>query len=213
MSGIYLAAGQSSRMGKPKLPLELSPGVALGSMALRALLSSEIGRVHVVVRPDDPLVWLQEVRHDPRFSSQLHIVVCEEASLGMSYSIRAGVDAALSSLPKPDAVMIGLGDQPFVTAAMVRRLFAVIGDRPEIDFAASSVDGVVMPPAVLRNTMFGALRGLKGDMGARKLFGSPEYAGEIVKFDGEDAELLLDVDDENSLRVAERRYRYFRDHS
>lgn len=160
-----------------------------------------------MVRPDDPLAWLADMRNNSRYANQLHIVVCEEASLGMSYSIRSGVDAALSSFPKPDAVVIGLGDQPFVTAAMVRRLLSIMGERPEIDFAASSVDGAVMPPAIIRNTMFNALRGLKGDMGARKLFGSPEYNGEIVAYDGEAAELLLDVDDEKSLRLAERRYR------
>mgnify|MGYP002398961890 CR=1 FL=1 len=178
-------------------------------MALRALLASRIGRVHIVVRPDDSLAWLHEIRNDPRYASQLHIVVCEDAGLGMSYSIRAGVDAALSSLPEPDALLIGLGDQPFVTAAMVRRLLAVIRKQPSIDFAASSVDGIVMPPAVIRNTMFNALRELKGDIGARKLFGSPDYNGEMVEFHGEDAELLLDVDDENSLRIAQRRYHCF----
>lgn len=160
-----------------------------------------------MVRPDDPLAWLLELRQDPRYASQLHIVVCKEASLGMSYSIRAGVDAALSSLPMPDAVAIGLGDQPFVTAAMVRRLLAIMERRPENDFAASSVDGAVMPPAVIRNTMFAALRGLTGDAGARKLFASADYKGEIVDYEGEAAELLLDVDDKDSLLIAERRYR------
>ncbi|WP_284241519.1 nucleotidyltransferase family protein [Paenibacillus glycanilyticus] len=198
-------------MGKPKLPLELSPGVALGSMALRVLLASGLGRIFAVVRPDDPLHWLQEIRNDPRYATQLHIVVCEEASLGMSYSIRAGVDAALSSLPESDAVVIGLGDQPFVTAAMVRRLLAVMEDNPMLDYAASSVEGIVMPPAVIRQSMFPSLRGLRGDMGARKLFSSAEYAGEIIAYGGEEADLLLDVDDEQSLRVAERRYRRNRD--
>ncbi|MCK9861408.1 NTP transferase domain-containing protein [Paenibacillus sp. ATY16] len=197
-------------MGKPKLPLELSPGVALGSLALRALLASGIGRIHLVVRPDDPLTWLQDLRESSLYAPQLNIVVCEEASLGMSYSIRAGVDAALSSLPVPDAVVIGLGDQPFVTAAMVRRLLVVMEENPGLDFAASSMRGVVMPPAVIRHTMYKALRGLKGDMGARKLFASPDYTGEIVEFGEEAAELLLDVDDEDSLGQAVRRYRQIR---
>ncbi|WP_341805904.1 nucleotidyltransferase family protein [Paenibacillus lupini] len=211
MSGIYLAAGQSSRMGKPKLPLELSPGLALGSMALRALLDSEMEQMHVVVRPDDPLNWLAGLRNDPRYTTKLHIVVCEETSLGMSYSIRAGVDAALSSSPTSDAIVIGLGDQPFVTAAMVRRLLSIMRERPELDFAASSVAGVVMPPAVISKSMFVALRGLRGDMGARKLFGSSDYSGEVITYEGEEADLLLDVDDENSLHLAERRYRLIRE--
>ncbi|WP_336773068.1 nucleotidyltransferase family protein [Paenibacillus sp. MMO-58] len=197
-------------MGKPKLPLELSPGVALGSMALRAFLASGIGRIHLVVRPDDPLTWLQDIRKSSLYATQLNIVVCEEASLGMSYSIRAGVDAVLSSLPVPDAVVIGLGDQPFVTAAMVRRLLVIMEENPALDFAASSMRGVVMPPAVIRHTMYKALRGLKGDMGARKLFALPNYAGEIVEFGGEDDELLLDVDDEYSLGLAAKRYRQTR---
>lgn len=180
-------------------------------MALRALLTSGIGRIHIVVRPDDPLAWLRDIRRDSLYDSQLNIVVCEEASLGMSYSIRAGVDAALSSLPVPDAIVIGLGDQPFVTAAMVRRLLVVMKENPALDFAASSVRGTVMPPAVIRHTMYKALRSLKGDMGARKLFGSPDYRGEIIEFGEEGEELLLDVDDEDSLGQAIRRYRQIRD--
>lgn len=168
-------------------------------------------RVHVVVRPDDPLNWLTGLRNDPRYTIKLHIVVCEEASLGMSYSIRAGVDAALSSPPTSDAIVIGLGDQPFVTAAMVRRLLSIVGERPELDFAASSVEGVVMPPAVITKSMFAALRGLRGDMGARKLFGSPDYSGEVIEYEGEESDLLLDVDDENSLHLAECRYRLIRE--
>ncbi|ACT01960.1 Uncharacterized MobA-related protein-like protein [Paenibacillus sp. JDR-2] len=163
-----------------------------------------------MVRPDDPLTWLHDIRESTLYTPQLNIVVCEEASLGMSYSIRAGVDAALSSLPVSDAVVIGLGDQPFVTAAMVRRLLVVMEENPALDFAASSMRGVVMPPAVIRHTMYKALCGLKGDMGARKLFSSPDYEGEILEFDGEDAELLLDVDDEYSLGQAVRRYRQIR---
>ncbi len=163
-----------------------------------------------MVRPDDPLTWLQDIRKSSLYATQLNIVVCEEASLGMSYSIRAGVDAVLSSLPVPDAVVIGLGDQPFVTAAMVRRLLVIMEENPALDFAASSMRGVVMPPAVIRHTMYKALRGLKGDMGARKLFALPNYAGEIVEFGGEDDELLLDVDDEYSLGLAAKRYRQTR---
>ncbi|WP_243867130.1 NTP transferase domain-containing protein [Paenibacillus sp. BK720] len=193
-------------MGKPKLPLELSPGVTLGSMALRALLASGIGRIHLVIRPDDPLAWLRDIRRDKLYVSQLNIVVCEEASLGMSYSIRAGVDAALSSSPNPDAIVIGLGDQPFVTAAMVRRLLAVMEENPALDFAASSADGIIMPPAIIRQSMYPALRGLRGDMGARKLFGSPEYKGKIIEFRGKDAEWLLDVDDEAGFDLAVRRF-------
>lgn len=180
----------------------------VGRMALHALLANDLQELHVVVRPDDPLSWLSSpsIESEHLSRSQLEIIVCADAYKGMSYSIRSGVDAILSSNPNVDAIVIALGDQPFITAEMVRRLIMLMKENAEIDYAASSNKGVVMPPAILAKTMFPALLKLEGDAGARKLLLSADYRGMIVNYEGNDSQLLLDVDDEISLADARDYY-------
>lgn len=183
--------------------------MTVGRMALHALLDNDLQELHVVVRPNDPLLWINSptIEHDHSLPSQLHIVQCADAYKGMSYSIHSGVESILSSCPETDAIVIQLGDQPFISAEMVRRLMVLMQENPGLDYVASSCNGVIMPPAVVAVTMFSALMALEGDAGARKLFLSGLYQGITVNYDGEHSRLLLDVDDEISLSEARDYYR------
>ncbi|WP_248925146.1 nucleotidyltransferase family protein [Paenibacillus hamazuiensis] len=55
--GIYLAAGQSSRMGTAKLSLELPDGRRLGTLALAEALLSRLAGIVAVTRPGQRLDW------------------------------------------------------------------------------------------------------------------------------------------------------------
>ncbi|GGG79711.1 nucleotidyltransferase family protein [Paenibacillus radicis (ex Gao et al. 2016)] len=194
-------------MGKPKLGMELESGVPLGSLGLRTLLDSEIEEVIAVVGPGELPSWLRETADAVGRHAKLRVVVCTNSEKGMSQSIKSGINAARSS--RMDAVLVGLADQPFVTAEMVRRLILALEERPELDYAASSSEGVLMPPAIFRLSMLPALAALEGDTGARKLFGQDGYRGQAITYDGNESEggLLLDVDDLKDFQIAIERYR------
>ena len=55
--GIYLAAGDSRRMGTNKLLLDIG-GIPLGSLALQAALESKVHQVLVITKRDDRLTWI-----------------------------------------------------------------------------------------------------------------------------------------------------------
>lgn len=81
----------------------------------------------------------------------------------------------------PDVVLIALADQPFVDAALMRRLLARLAECPELDWTAcGGADGTPVPPVALRSTMFGAVRRLSGDQGARKLLRDESFHGETL---------------------------------
>jgi molybdenum cofactor cytidylyltransferase len=166
-------------MGIPKLSLELAPGSCLGSIALKQMLAStQFDTVTAIVRKSDSLNWIPETGWESERNVKLRIVPCEDAALGMSYSLKEGLRAAL--LESPQAIVIVLADQPFITTELLDNLVAAYRDRPDLDFVACDGAPIAMPPALFAPSMFDALSGLEGDMGARKLLASPTYLGALV---------------------------------
>ncbi|WP_341282598.1 NTP transferase domain-containing protein [Paenibacillus sp. FSL H8-0537] len=190
-------------MKQPKLRLPLSPGAMLGSQALHALLNSVIKSWIVVHRTNDELEWLDTPELERACTAaQLHKRESPLAARGMSYSLHSGFEALLALHPHTDAVLIALADQPFVTARMAERLIEALEQDSALDYAAFSDGAATMPPALLRTTMFSALKELEGDQGARRLFATGKYKGEILDLNGEPDFALHDIDDEESLLAA-----------
>lgn len=170
-------------------------------MALRVLLSSGITDIYIVIRPEDPLDWISGDLVD---NAAMHIVRCYDAPLGMSFSLRCGLEAAIDE--KTPAVLIVLADQPFINGTIITNLISTFHNQPELHYVASTTsEGILTPPVVLARSMFVAVQQLEGDVGARKLLGMPQYQGDSVYCD--DPLLLYDVDNEEDwLRAVEYYY-------
>ncbi|MFF2482514.1 NTP transferase domain-containing protein [Paenibacillus sp. NPDC058071] len=194
-------------MGRAKLAIELADGLPLGQLALRSLSESGLlEEIFVVARPDDPLGWLSNTVKES--SIPLRVVNCSDASEGMSRSLQCGINAALSSSAEAEATLVALADQPFVTAAMVRRLLFALQSDNGLHYAASANGEAAMPPAVFRRVMLPAFERLQGDAGARALFADRGWRGVALRGSEEDDQRLLDVDDESVLAAARIWYRH-----
>jgi molybdenum cofactor cytidylyltransferase len=175
---VVLAAGSSTRMGRPKLALAVD-GEAMLRRVARAALASRCREVVVVLGADaktyEPLLAGLPVR----------IVRNPDHREGIASSLRAGVRALA---PKADGVVVLLADQPFVTADAIDGLLerasgAVV--------AASRTEGVVGPPAYFARAVFPELLALRGDRGARAVVEAHAAEAVIVPLAGEAA---ADVD-------------------
>lgn len=91
------------------------------------------------------------------------LVVNDAVELGLSHSIRLGVEAARGA--SPEAILIALADMPRVSTAHVERLFAAQYGPDTIVSSADS--GVAKPPALFGSDLFDRLLRLEGDRGAR----------------------------------------------
>ncbi|MFC5471962.1 NTP transferase domain-containing protein [Cohnella suwonensis] len=202
IAGIYLAAGQSSRMSVPKLILELAPGRPLGAIALKEMRACEsIGDISVVVRPADAGGWLAE---DGAPSGHgVRIVPCGDSPRGMSHSLRAGMKDAYRY--RPDAVIVALADQPFVTKELFGRLIGEYVRHPGVDYVACQGMDAALPPVLFAPSMFGALGQLEGDTGARKLLSSVRYRGAFAEMPSNQME--FDIDTPFDLREARQRWK------
>lgn len=199
IAGIYLAAGQSSRMGVSKVSRKLSGSVTLGSVALSELERCGLAPLVVVVRADDKLEWLPPDQGNP---GSRRTETCLTAHLGLSFSLRCGLNAVLPY--EPDAVVVALADQPFVTAELIGRLIGAFRRDPGLDFAASSGEHGGMPPALFASSLFPALQELDGDRGAASILHSSLYKGAVIE--PESPLFAMDADTEGDFLQVQKQW-------
>jgi len=154
---VLLAAGASRRMGYPKQLLAVGHESLL-RRACRIALETPCRPV-VVVLGAGAEKCRAEIDDLP-----LSVVVHEGWAEGLASSLRAGLDALEREAPGIGRMLVMLADQPGITPRALARLVGASGD-----LAASSYGEVTGVPAVFPRDLFGEIRSLPGDSGARPL--------------------------------------------
>lgn len=190
IAALVLTAGKSSRMGQDKLSMPLYPSlsdssqsaITIGGKVLSTVLATEqIDHVITVTAPHSSSQWRQEIQFwHHQYPSKMQTVECEDAHLGMSYSIRSGLQQV--RLSQAEAVLILLGDQPLITSTMLTELITIWQHQPDVDYIASADHEGTKPPVIFPAHMWSYLEQLQGDQGARKLLMNPELYSNIVKY-------------------------------
>lgn len=161
--GIYLAAGNSSRMGSHKLALPIGT-MTVGSLALETALKSPLDEIYIITKDTDDADWLPtEMKMDARCT----IIKCSTAHEGQSESLRCGIQRAQAN--HADAVIVMLADQPFITVQMIEEMIACTKDNPTCRFVATTYEQSIMPPVLFSSSMYNELLTLRGDKGARAI--------------------------------------------
>ncbi|HUL61253.1 MAG TPA: nucleotidyltransferase family protein [Anaeromyxobacteraceae bacterium] len=170
---VVLAAGGSTRLGRPKQLLVLG-GEPLVRRAARAALEAGLSPVVVVVGAAADGVRAA--------IAGLPVAAVENAGWaeGIGSSIRAGI-AALARAGAPAAAVV-LCDQPRLDAAHLARLAATW--RAGAAIAASAYGGARGVPAVFDASVFGELASLAGDRGARAVISRDPARVAEVPFPG-----------------------------
>ncbi|MCS3795615.1 NTP transferase domain-containing protein [Niastella sp. OAS944] len=180
---IILAAGASTRLGRPKQLLPWQ-GKTLLQHAVETALTITTQPVVVTGCNADQLA--AGIDH-----TQVHVVFNPEWEQGIASSIRCGLQALLNRTPSPDQVIFMVCDQPYVSPGL---LLDLINERQKShkSIIASSYAGTLGIPALFSATHFAQLLDLQGDTGARKIIqGAPEEVASVPFKGGE-----LDIDTE-----------------
>ena len=165
ITGVVLAAGRSSRLGRPKQLLPLGDELLLHA-TVRRVLASSLDEVIVVVGPDAaPIV--AAIADLP-----VRVVVNPDAALGQSTSLRAGL-AALGA--ETEAVVIALGDQPGIDPQVIDALIATWHETQAPVVAPHYTDGLGNPVLFARR-VFPELANIEGDKGARPFVRAHRHA-------------------------------------
>ena len=191
VAGIVLAAGSSSRMGRPKQLLPFR-GQTVLECIIDSALNSSLSKVVVVLghRADElrPLLAKRDVT----------VVLNSDYKSGQSASIQAGLDAVRQDV---DAALFLLGDQPLITPETINTILSVYANSP---------GPIVMPlfngkrgnPVLFDRQTFGRIDALSGDTGARVLF--QEYTDQIVEVPLHDPSVHFDIDTEQDYHLLKK---------
>jgi molybdenum cofactor cytidylyltransferase len=156
IGGLVLAAGAATRFGSAKQLADLD-GRPLLEHAIRAMTVSPVGRVVVVLGSGAEEVLASVDMH------AADALVCRRWAEGQAASLACG----LGELSGCDAVVVTLGDQPFVSPDAIRRVIAERGRGAAA--VRATYNGEPGHPVLLERRLFERLRDVTGDHGARNL--------------------------------------------
>lgn len=183
ISGIVLAGGTSSRLGRPKQLLTLDGRPVLQHVVdTAAATGSGLGEVVVVLGH-----LAGEVASALSLPPSVRTVVNPDYATGQASSMRTGLEAAAA---ESEAAVVLLGDQPGMPAAhigAVVRAFAG-GAGPIVQ---ASFRGTPSHPVLFARPVWAELMAVTGDKGAREVIKAhPDW---VVRIDL-DAEIPPDLD-------------------
>jgi molybdenum cofactor cytidylyltransferase len=161
---IILAAGGSSRFGRPKQLLPFR-GESLVRRAVRAASESGCGRIAVVAGEQRDLIE-NELRETKAF-----VIHNPNWKRGLGTSIRCGLQHLLNAHAKMDAVVLVACDQPFVDAQTISALMTMREDSGK-PIVASRYANTLGVPALFDRSCFRALLALPAAAGAKALIES-----------------------------------------
>jgi molybdenum cofactor cytidylyltransferase len=189
IAGIYLAAGNSSRMGSNKLELNVGT-MTLGSLALETALNSSLDQIYIVTKETDDPAWLPS---EMKLNDKCTILPCPTAHEDLSESLKCGILHAKAK--HIEAAIVMLADQPFITVQMLEEMIACKKNNPSCNFVATTVEQTIMPPVLLSSSMYAELLTLRGDTGAKSfLQGGSLQKGHVLPC--ADKRLVFNVDTE-----------------
>ncbi|RYG30214.1 MAG: nucleotidyltransferase family protein [Burkholderiales bacterium] len=134
-----------------------------------------------------------------RLTGRFVIAVNKKPKLGLGHSIAVGVSVALQF--KPDAILLAMGDMPFIEPWVFDGVVSRLSDGADI-VHAGSIDRP-HPPTAFGPATFDQLKALDGDDGAKRIIGQGGFS--VVAFNAP-APLLLDVDTREDLDLARSQF-------
>lgn len=180
ISAILLAAGESKRMGEPKLLLPRGSSTIL-EQAVDNLLNSRVDELIVVVG-DRAQEMIERIANRP-----VKVIINPVYHEGMSTSIVRGLSLVDN---RALAVMLALADQPLIDSETINKL---------IEAFFSHDKGIVIPayksrrghPIIFSTKYKGELLELKGDVGGKQIIS--EHRDDIFEVAVNSQSIIIDI--------------------
>jgi molybdenum cofactor cytidylyltransferase len=171
---IILAAGSSSRLGRPKQLLRYN-NQSLLQHVVNVALEAAIGPVMVVLGSGADLMKkeLDETR--------IVTVINKDWQEGMGSSIRFGLQQFTDRIPATEGVIFTVCDQPFITSALLCELVTTY-HQTKNPVVASVYGDAKGTPAFFHRDIFPELATLKAEKGAKQIINKHKDQLGLVSF-------------------------------
>jgi CTP:molybdopterin cytidylyltransferase MocA len=190
VAGVLLAAGEGSRLGRPKALVELG-GQTFAERGAAMLREGGADPVLIVTGAAPVSMATARTVYNPAWRS------------GMGSSLAAGLAALARERDELPAAVVALADQPLVGAEAVRRLIAAY--RAGATIAVASYDGQPRNPVLIAREHWSAIiESAHGDVGARAFLRA--NPGLVTRVECDDTGRPDDVDTPEDLEMVTRRY-------
>ena len=185
VAGLLLAAGASTRMGRPKQLLRMGEETLLDRI-LGEALGSDLDLILLILGHQAQKIkqGLSIDLHDPK----LKIIENKNYLEGISTSIITGLSEVQDVF---DHVMIILADMPLINSSLINLLLhEYLASR--LQLGAIKLIGRRSHPVIIGRPFYDELYRLKGDVGARDLF--VKYADQVCLVEPEQDYDDVDID-------------------
>ncbi len=181
ISAIVLAAGESTRIGTPKLLLQIK-GKSLLQHVVDNALQSKVGEVIVVLGAE-----ATKLRRELK---QRRVKIIENASYkeGLSTSLKVGLQAVS---PQARAVLALLGDQPLISHDIIDALIDKYEESGSI-MVAPVYRGRRGNPVLFDSSLIPELTKVTGDKGGREII--EKHLAQLATIDFESTMIGSDID-------------------
>ncbi|MFB9075977.1 NTP transferase domain-containing protein [Flavobacterium procerum] len=183
---IILAAGNSSRLGRPKQLLQYKESTLLKNSIYEAL-KVENSFIIIVTGSDHDLI--EKELNSPEITFSFN----SNWETGMSSSIVKGISELLLLNPDCEQCIMAVCDQPFVTSSVFESLIFESSKRGK-GIVASAYSETLGTPVLFHKKYFQELLELKGQEGAKKLL--KNYANDVVSVLFEKGNIDIDTEED-----------------
>ncbi|SIO28982.1 nucleotidyltransferase family protein [Halodesulfovibrio marinisediminis] len=192
ISGIILAAGTSTRMGRDKLSLPFR-GKPIVQHVIDAARNSILETVTIVLPEQSDLEPLLDL-------DNCKIIYSTERAKGQAESLKAGISSAKSHA---QGAMVLLGDLPLISPEVINHLIWAFSQEPH-NWVIPMQEGMRGNPITIPSQWFDKVMELEGDTGARPLLATPRLPLRLVKVN--EIGPFIDVDTEQQYQMLLNRY-------
>jgi len=158
---VILAAGASTRLGKPKQLLQYH-GKTLLNHAVNEAINAKADAVVVILGKNADL-FKNEIDNE-----KVRVAINKNWEEGMASSVRLGLDTLLKIKPYMDAVIFMVCDQPYISSLILNELITA-QQKTTKQIVTCNYGETIGPPALFHKKYFRELAKLKGDVGARNI--------------------------------------------
>lgn len=187
VTGVVLAAGTGSRMGRAKQLLPFR-GQTILECVVDTALASSLQRIVVVIGYEGDTI--------AQLLSGRDVTLVHNLAFGQGQG--SSVQAGLQALRKEDeAVLFLLGDQPLIRADLIDQLLLAYAATPS-PIVLPVFRGKRGNPVLFSRETFSRMAQLDADCGARPLIAA--YGERVLKVEVSDPNIHFDIDTEEDYR-------------